>query len=299
MELDLFKPLYKLHRRGQGPPSDCFDTQNPREAIGEYRIAPDSAPAFSGLGRAYAAYGLEPPNNTPVVWRASTGLEGLRIVSGLLTPELQCALVRESVTDYLQTPLHRSNLDAHHTLERPINLFGDAEPSATLTLEQMRIRSLRWVTLGGQYDWTAKVYPSFEIGSEQCPAFPPRLGTFIRELFGIEPQAAIVNYYTQGDTLSPHQDVAERSEADLVSISLGCTCVFYVGSHRLGHAPLPVLLHSGDVVVLGGPARRAFHGVGRVYDNTSPEYLWDAVPTERYASWIKIKRININVRQMF
>jgi alkylated DNA repair protein (DNA oxidative demethylase) len=67
-----------------------------------------------------------------------------------------------------------------------------------------------------------------------------------------------------------HQD---RDEAELaapvVSISLGDSCSFrYGGLHRADPAKALELL-SGDVVVMGGPARLVFHGVDRIYPGTS------------------------------
>ena len=38
----------------------------------------------------------------------------------------------------------------------------------------------------------------------------------------MRPQAAIVNVYSPGDSISLHRDVSEGKEAGLVSISLGC-----------------------------------------------------------------------------
>ncbi|KAI9672939.1 MAG: Acetamidase [Caeruleum heppii] len=74
-------------------------------------------------------------------------------------------------------------------------------------------KKLRWMTLGGQYDWATKRYPS-----ERPPAFPRDIATLLMVLFPqIRPEAAIVNLYSPGDTLSLHRDVSEQSEQDLVS----------------------------------------------------------------------------------
>jgi alkylated DNA repair protein (DNA oxidative demethylase) len=67
-----------------------------------------------------------------------------------------------------------------------------------------------------------------------------------------------------------HQD---RDEADfsapVISISLGDACRFRLGGVRRRDPTGSVRLFSGDVVVLGGQSRLAFHGVERIYPGTS------------------------------
>jgi alkylated DNA repair protein (DNA oxidative demethylase) len=67
-----------------------------------------------------------------------------------------------------------------------------------------------------------------------------------------------------------HQD---RDEADfdmpVVSISLGDDALFRVGGTSRGGGTKSVWLASGDVVVLSGPARLAYHGIDRVRADSS------------------------------
>ena len=57
----------------------------------------------------------------------------------------------------------------------------------------------------------------------------------------------------------------DRSElcatSPLVSISLGCAAVFLIGGPTRDSEPVPILLRSGDVVIMSGPCRRAYHGM--------------------------------------
>jgi alkylated DNA repair protein (DNA oxidative demethylase) len=55
----------------------------------------------------------------------------------------------------------------------------------------------------------------------------------------------------------------------VVSISLGDSCLFRVGGRKRRDPTRSFRLDSGDVVVLGGDARLAFHGVDRIYAGTS------------------------------
>lgn len=280
---DLFKPLYKKHRRARTESLDgVFD---PRK---------DSS--CEKLG----SYELMRSGNT---WSCSA-LPGLRILPGYLSSYSQTQLTRESLSDFLRSPENLTNLDAHYDLDRPLNLFrstSSSESSCENERSAFLVRDkLRWVTLGGQYNWTTKRYPSFKIGSPGCPAFPDSLTKTICSEFGIEAQAAIVNYYKEGDILSPHQDVAELCQQDLLSISLGCDCIFYICRERYNSAPLAILLRSGDVIVMGGESRTAFHGVGRIFSASSPKYLCDVKEfrDSEFHNWMLDHRININVRQM-
>jgi alkylated DNA repair protein (DNA oxidative demethylase) len=54
-----------------------------------------------------------------------------------------------------------------------------------------------------------------------------------------------------------------------VSVSLGDSCLFRVGGLKRGDPTRSLRLNSGDVLVLGGEARLAFHGVDRIYAGTS------------------------------
>jgi DNA oxidative demethylase len=84
------------------------------------------------------------------------------------------------------------------------------------------------------------------------------------------PEACLVNYYAAGAKLGLHQDADEADfAAPVVSISLGDACLFRVGGTARSDPTRSFRLSSGDVVVLGGEARMAFHGVDRIYPGTS------------------------------
>ena len=136
-------------------------------------------------------------------------------------------------------------------------------------------------------------------------------------------EAAIVNLYSPGDTLSLHRDVSEECDHGLISISIGCDCLFILGLEedcedeqrnndeaepRKGIQYAVLRLRSGDAVYMAGQSRFAWHGVPLIIPDTCPAQLssWPASLDEedeaqkyaRWKNWISTKRININVRQM-
>jgi alkylated DNA repair protein (DNA oxidative demethylase) len=88
---------------------------------------------------------------------------------------------------------------------------------------------------------------------------------------GFVPDSCLINRYEPGTRLSLHQDRNERDfGAPIVSVSLGLPAVFLFGGSRRADRARRVRLESGDVVVWGGPARLAFHGVAPLADGDDP-----------------------------
>jgi alkylated DNA repair protein (DNA oxidative demethylase) len=88
---------------------------------------------------------------------------------------------------------------------------------------------------------------------------------------GFDPDSCLVNRYEPGTRLSPHQDRNERDfRQPIVSVSLGLPATFVFGGLARSERPRRVGLRHGDVVVWGGPARLAFHGVAPLADGDHP-----------------------------
>ena len=84
------------------------------------------------------------------------------------------------------------------------------------------------------------------------------------------PQACLVNFYVEGAKMGLHQDRDEDDfTAPVVSISLGDTALFRIGGTSRGGKTQSLKLASGDVLVLEGESRLAFHGIDRVMTGTS------------------------------
>lgn len=255
-----------------------------------------------------------------------TRFTGLHIIPFLLPLEVQSILLSRLFHRDLSNSEHKTNVHLHYDVQYPPgnSSFFSLPPSADFThpsltnehkpfpLSSFLNKKLRWITLGGQYDWTLKRYPD-----EPPPEFPADVGGLIEGLFPqMKAQSAIVNLYSPGDTLSVHRDVSEESSSGLVSVSVGCDGLFLIaledeesngGGSKMKH--VVVRLRSGDAVYMEGKARFAWHGVPKVIAGTCPESLkeWparSAVPLEseeayeHWKGWLDGKRINLNVRQM-
>lgn len=84
------------------------------------------------------------------------------------------------------------------------------------------------------------------------------------------PEACLINFYGPAAKMGLHQDRDEAVfTAPVVSVSLGDSCLFRIGGLKRGDPTGSFRLNSGDVLVLGGGARLAFHGVDRIYPGTS------------------------------
>ncbi|KAF8709381.1 2OG-Fe(II) oxygenase superfamily, partial [Rhizoctonia solani] len=204
-------------------------------------------------------------------------------------------------------------------------------PSSTLppsTVSQL-VPKLRWSNIGLNYHWGTK---SYDFERDRVP-FPDDIrgvcvdavqrvdwaGVWEGVADGMEwkdgmdwdiwertyePDAGIINFYQPRDTLMGHVDRSEiSSTTPLVSISLGNAAIFLIGGLSRDIEPIPILLRSGDVVIMSGPGcRRAYHGVPRILENSTPAYLTELEDQDRgdqlISEYIKNARINCNVRQI-
>lgn len=129
--------------------------------------------------------------------------------------------------------------------------------------------SLGWVTdkqRGYRYQST---HPAT---GKPWPAIPSELMVLWEQLAGYPepPEACLVNFYSDDAKMGLHQDKDEKEfAAPVLSISLGNTCLFRVGGLDRKDATGSFKLSSGDIVLLEGEGRLAFHGVDRIYPGTS------------------------------
>ena len=179
------------------------------------------------------------------------------------------------------------------------------------------LRKLRWASIGPVFDWTKREYVAEEGKYLPLPCYLKNIAsmlaihcfnlmksrytynkkgngypsegesmpiavtedqnTIFKRSFVFHPEAALVNYYSPGDTLGGHIDDAEADlSIPLVSLSVGCPAVFLVGGTSRDQEPIAIWLCSGDAVVLLDEARKCYHGVPRVLSIEEYETLFSS-----------------------
>ncbi len=138
-----------------------------------------------------------------------------------------------------------------------------------MSVKMTNCGALGWVTdKTGGYRYQ-ETHP--ETG-DAWPEMPVKLQEVWESLtaYPVLPQACLINYYDPSAKMGLHQDRDEEDfDAPVLSISLGDDCLFRVGGNSRKAPTMSFRLKSGDVVLLSGESRLAFHGVDRIYPGTS------------------------------
>lgn len=132
------------------------------------------------------------------------------------------------------------------------------------------------MTSAGRYGWFAdrRGYCYVDRHPEGMP-WPPIPGTVLaiwRDLVSGErmPDCCLVNWYGPSARMGLHRDADEQDfRWPVLSISLGDTAVFRMGGLERTDPTSSLPLESGDVVVIGGAARLAYHGIDRIRAGSS------------------------------
>ncbi|OBZ93561.1 dioxygenase [Pararhizobium polonicum] len=180
--------------------------------------------------------------------------KGIRHLPGFLDREKQEALVEHIRAVVAQAPL-----------------FVPAMPKTgkPMSVRMTNCGPLGWVT---DKERGYRYQPLHPVTGNPWPAIPDALLEIWRTVSGTskQPEACLVNFYADDARMGLHQDRDEQDlETPVVSISLGDSCLFRVGGRERSDGTLSFKLSSGDVVVLGGEGRLAFHGVDKIYPGTS------------------------------
>ncbi len=86
----------------------------------------------------------------------------------------------------------------------------------------------------------------------------------------LQPEACLINFYGGEARMGLHQDRDEQEfSAPVLSISLGDRALFRYGGPNRSDPTRSIKLESGDVIVMAGPSRLCFHGIDRIYPNSS------------------------------
>ncbi|KAF2641183.1 hypothetical protein P280DRAFT_498083 [Massarina eburnea CBS 473.64] len=334
----VYKKYQKMKLQDLDADPDIVDLSSgmPPNLNSKVRVVKEVDPSqLSASFRAFAG-GDIPHHNSPVGERVTVyehdDMPGLHIIPSFLPPSIQPLLLNRLLHRDLSHPTHLTNIHTHYNINYPRSSpesaptsFFSLSPTSPatiavpidpsihrpITIAQLLNKKMRWMTIGGQYDWTEKRYPD-----SAPPVFPADIKDLLENTFSdTKAEAAIVNLYSPGDTLSVHRDVAETSATGLISVSLGCDAVFVIGtstSESSDRGPvekvLALRLRSGSAVYMSRLSRFAWHGVPQIVPGTCPGGLkdWPAGNVdgeegelyENWRGWMKGKRVNLNVRQM-
>jgi alkylated DNA repair protein (DNA oxidative demethylase) len=181
-------------------------------------------------------------------------LDGFRHLPGYLDETAQAALLGEVRRAMTAAPLY--------------------VPAMPRTGREMSVRMtncgrLGWLTDKAKgYRYEAR-HPVTGLPWPPIPSLALRIWLDVAEC-PAAPEACLVNYYGPRARMGSHRDADEQDvAAPVVSISLGDDAVFHVGGLTRSEPRTRLRLGSGDVVVLGGKARLAYHGVDRILAGTS------------------------------
>ncbi|MEO8813082.1 MAG: alpha-ketoglutarate-dependent dioxygenase AlkB [Caulobacteraceae bacterium] len=147
-------------------------------------------------------------------------------------------------------------------------LYRPVAPSGPMSVEMTNFGPLGWITDAAGYRYDER-HP---VTGASWPPIPAALLSLWRDLADtpVAPDACLVNLYRGTARMGLHQD---RDEADfafpVLSVSLGDTALFRIGGAGRKAPTSSLRLASGDVCVLAGEARLAFHGIDRIFPGSS------------------------------
>lgn len=179
--------------------------------------------------------------------------KGVRHIPGHLDRDEQQSLLEEIRAVVRQAPLYRPEMP---------------RSGKPFSVRMTNCGDLGWVADRSGYRYQDR-HP---VTAAPWPPIPDRLLDLWHDLSGYSapPQACLVNFYDSSARMGLHQDRDESDfSAPVLSISLGDACLFRIGGTERGQPTRSFRLESGDVVILGGESRLAFHGVDRIYPTTS------------------------------
>ncbi|MDP3547124.1 MAG: alpha-ketoglutarate-dependent dioxygenase AlkB [Phreatobacter sp.] len=171
---------------------------------------------------------------------------------------------------YLDPAGQRDLVETLRSLISRAPLFQPVMPRSgrPFSVRMTNLGALGWVSDRAGY----RYQPLHPETGEPWPAIPASILAIWEVVAGYphQPEACLVNWYGPGARMGLHQDRDEEDlAAPVVSISLGETGLFRIGGTERGGKTASVKLASGDVLVFGGAARLAHHGVDRILPGTS------------------------------
>ena len=164
---------------------------------------------------------------------------------------------------YWDSAAQAAAVDALRTVLKSAPLYRPQTPMG----KPMSVRMSSAGRFGWYTDRHGYRYVSAHPDGQPWPAIPEQILRVWTDLVSADrmPDCCLINFYGEDARMGLHQD---KDEADfswpVVSISLGDDALFRMGNTTRGGKTESIWLNSGDVVVMGGPARLTYHGVDRI-----------------------------------
>ncbi|MGR3491772.1 MAG: alpha-ketoglutarate-dependent dioxygenase AlkB family protein [Shimia sp.] len=178
-------------------------------------------------------------------------VRGFEVWKGLLSHDVQEAMVEALRAVLRGAPLVQPVTPRGHKMSVRMSAAG----------------RLGWIT-----DRRGYRYEPLHPNGQPWPPIPASILAVWEQVTGLArtPDCCLINWYGEDAKMGMHQDKDEGDfDWPVVSISLGDSALFRMGNVERGGKTESVWLESGDVVVMGGAARLAFHGVDRVRHGSS------------------------------
>jgi DNA oxidative demethylase len=171
--------------------------------------------------------------------------------------------------DYLDPPAQTAMVEAVRGVAAAAPLFSPLTPWG----KPMRVR----MTSAGRYGWFSDRrgyrYIDRHPSGAPWPAIPPEILAVWHALVpgGRDPDCCLVNFYGEGARMGLHRDHDEKDFSwPVLSLSLRDPAIFRIGGTERSDPTRSFPIESGDVVLLAGAARLAYHGVDRIRFGGSP-----------------------------
>jgi len=153
----------------------------------------------------------------------------------------------------------------------------------------------------GRVAWTSDIkgyrYSDRQPDGSALPPMPEPLIKLAKHIANLvdepnyRPDTCLINHYQANSRskLGLHQDNSEFNlKPAIISISIGDDCEFAIGGNKRSDPLQTIILRSGDIIVLHGESRLAYHAVKRIIPNTSPKGLLKSNG-----------RLNLTIRQVY
>ncbi|RDD42458.1 DNA oxidative demethylase ALKBH1 [Trichoplax sp. H2] len=272
-----FRSVFKYYKRRQPPPDlsaviDFHSTKshlsNPSIRVNEYPLPVPNAATDAQCRNV----GLKPIAQ----WQCYT-IEKFPGFIYIRNPFLNCGQrywIKRCLKNFHTYP-SKTNLDAQYSFGVDENLWnishyccGNSTKGKEVVTKHRNdlMDKLRWTTLGYHYDWSTKEY--YHNRKSEFPTDLAELTKLLAATVGFplfSPEAAIINYYKLDSTLSGHTDHSEFDfTAPLFSISFGQKAIFLLGGRTTSVTPVAMYIESGDICIMSGESRLAYHAVPRI-----------------------------------